>query len=128
MTYTATIDGTKIVDRKSFHDEFRRVMDFFDGYGRNMDAWIDCMSDMFINGGLTKFDLRKEDVFVLKVSATEEFQRRCPEIFSEFIACTAFVNKERDARLFLELCWRHGRNASFTAEYVAPGFGPPAIT
>jgi len=104
MTDTATIDGTKILDWKSFHDEFQGVMGFFEGYGRNMDAWIDCMSDMFINGGLTKFNLRKRDVFILKVCETEEFQRRCPEIFSKFVACTVFVNKERDARLFLELC------------------------
>jgi hypothetical protein len=103
VTYTATINGAKIVDQETFHDEFQRVMGFFDGYGRNMDAWIDCMQDMFINGGLTKFGLSKGDVFVLKVSATEEFQRKCPEIFSDFIACTAFVNKHRDARLFLAL-------------------------
>jgi Barstar (barnase inhibitor) len=104
MTYTATIDGTKIVDWETFHDEFQRVMGFFEGYGRNMDAWIDCMSDMFISGGLTKFDLNKGDVFILKVSETEEFQRRCPEIFSEFMACAACVNKDRnDTQLYLEL-------------------------
>ena|ERR1051326_5392708 len=105
MTYTATIDGTKIVDWETFHDEFQRVMGLFEGYGRNMDAWIDCMSDMFINGGLTKFNLRKGDVFILQIRETKEFQRRCPEIFSSFIACIAFVNKERGfAQLHLELC------------------------
>ncbi len=104
MTYTATIDGTKIVDWESFHDEFQRVMGFFEGYGRNMDAWIDCMYDMFIDGGLTKFDLRKGDIFILKIRDTEDFQKRCPEIFSSLIACTAFVNKHRDpAQLYLEL-------------------------
>lgn len=105
MTYTATIDGTKFIDWDTFHEEFQRVMGFFDGYGRNMDAWIDCMYDMFINGGLTKFNLQTGDIFILKICDAEDFQRRCPEVFSELIACTALVNKHRDpAQIYLELC------------------------
>jgi hypothetical protein len=30
----------------SFHDVFGRTLKLFDGYGRNMNAWIDCMRDL----------------------------------------------------------------------------------
>ena len=39
------VNGAAIVDWDSFHDEFQRAFRFFDGYGRNGDAWIDCMTD-----------------------------------------------------------------------------------
>ena len=45
-------------------------MGFFDGYGRNGNAWIDCMTDMYTNDeykSLTKFNLNDGDAFILKV-------------------------------------------------------------
>ena len=67
-------------------------MGFFKEYGRNMNAWIDCMSDLYTNGqysSLTKFNLTKEDIFILRLENTQQFQTRCPDIFSEFIVCSA---------------------------------------
>lgn len=40
------IDARRIVDLDSFHDVFAEAFGFFGGYGRNMDAWIDCMSSL----------------------------------------------------------------------------------
>jgi RNAse (barnase) inhibitor barstar len=34
----------KIIDWTSFHDVFQHTLGFPDFYGRNMDAWIDCMT------------------------------------------------------------------------------------
>jgi len=33
-----------ITDWASFHDVFMHTLGFPDFYGRNMDAWIDCMT------------------------------------------------------------------------------------
>ena len=38
------IDGGRIVDWSSFHAVFAEGMGFPEFYGRNMDAWIDCMT------------------------------------------------------------------------------------
>src|SRR5688572_7987636 len=38
------IDTQRITDWKSFHNLFAEVFGFPGFYGRNMDAWIDCMS------------------------------------------------------------------------------------
>ena len=38
------LDTRQIKDWDSFHDVFARVFGFPEFYGRNMNAWIDCMS------------------------------------------------------------------------------------
>lgn len=36
----------EIKDWPTFHDVFQRTLGFPDFYGRNMDAWIDCMTSL----------------------------------------------------------------------------------
>jgi len=38
------IPTQKIENAESFHEVFAEVLGFPDFYGRNVDAWIDCMS------------------------------------------------------------------------------------
>ena len=97
MEYSAQIDGAVIVDWESFHGEFQKQMGFFDGYGKNMDAWNDCMRDMYTNGeykSLTKFDLHDGDTFTLVVMNAAQWKRTSPEIYSAFEDCSLFCNSE----------------------------------
>ena len=43
MTRVA-IDTRRVIDWDSFHNEFAEVFGFPRFYGRNMNAWIDCMT------------------------------------------------------------------------------------
>jgi RNAse (barnase) inhibitor barstar len=98
MEYSAIIDGSKIKDLESFHDEFQSSMGFFEGYGRNTNAWIDCMTDMYTNGeykSLTKFNLNDEDRFILKIINSEEWKKSDPETFNAFIDYCIWSNDER---------------------------------
>ena len=38
------IDASRITSWDTFHDVFAKDFGFPDFYGRNMDAWIDCMT------------------------------------------------------------------------------------
>ena len=38
------IDATEIVDASTFHSVFATAFGFPPYYGRNMDAWIDCLT------------------------------------------------------------------------------------
>jgi Barstar (barnase inhibitor) len=87
------IDTRQITDRASFHQVCKEVFGFFDGYGRNMDAWIDCMSYLDEPDGMTKFCLQKDEILHIEISETEDFNKRQPEIFDALIECTAFVNQ-----------------------------------
>ena len=86
------LDTTKIADWASFHQVCKEAFGFPDFYGRNMNAWIDCMSSLD-EEGMTKFLLSKDEILQIKISETEDFNSRLPEILKELIECTAFVNQ-----------------------------------
>ena len=79
-----TIDTSNISDEASAHDTFARTFLFPPYYGRNWDAWIDCVSDDAIIPG--------DSLIILRILQTEAFQQRCPQVLDRFILCTAFVN------------------------------------
>ena len=98
MNYSVEIDGSRIKDFDSFHDEFQAKIGFFEGYGRNLNAWVDCMTDMFTEGeyeSLTKFNLVEGDTFVLIVANSEQWSQQAPEVFEEFVSCCDDCNREK---------------------------------
>jgi RNAse (barnase) inhibitor barstar len=71
----ARIDARCIVSWETFHDVFADVFDFPDYYGRNMNAWIDCMSDL--------------EPVVIQIDHIDSLQA---EIYTALVDCAAFVN------------------------------------
>ena len=105
MEYTATINGANISSWDSFHDEFQKEFGFFEGYGRNLNAWIDCMSDLSTNGeydSLTKFNLNNGDRLILKIINTEGWKKKSPETFDAFIDCCISAN-ENETNFLLDI-------------------------
>ena len=87
------IDGRDLTSWESFHAVFAREFRFFAGYGRNMDAWIDCMSSLDEVDGVTDFRLSDEEGVSLQIRNFAEFYRTSAEIASALVECTAFVNR-----------------------------------
>lgn len=86
----------KINDWASFHDVFQRALGFPDFSGRNMDAWIDCMTSVDAPAdGLTTVTVPPGEVLVLRIYDPFDFRRRCPEQYHALIECSAFVNRRR---------------------------------
>jgi RNAse (barnase) inhibitor barstar len=79
---TVRIDARRILDEKSFHDIFASHFGFPDTYGRNLDAWVDCMGDLKPTGG----------VVALRLDHVDDFARRCPKLFENLLNCCAMVN------------------------------------
>ena len=87
------IDANEIVNWESFHSVFQKKFGFFDGYGRNMDAWIDCMGSLDDpSPGLSDVRLARGSTLTLKLLNIVPFKSRCPDIYDAMIECTAFVN------------------------------------
>ncbi len=87
------IDCRRIKGWSSFHDYFSELFEFPDFYGRNMDAWIDCMTylrdpDVADCG----FQLARDDVCFLHLEHAADLKKRCPEIFEAIVECSAFCN------------------------------------
>lgn len=91
-----SIDCGKIHDWDSFHDEFARVFGFPDFYGRNLNAWIDCMTSLDKpDDGMTRIHAAKGNVLTVQLENVVQLREQNPELYAAIVECTAFVNWRR---------------------------------
>jgi Barstar (barnase inhibitor) len=97
MTGTVVcIDCSRIRDWNSFHHEFAAAFGFPDFYGRNLNAWIDCMTYLDDpESGMTTIHTGKGHVVTLQLENTASFREQHPELYAAIIECSAFVNWRR---------------------------------
>lgn len=86
--------NTELIENwESFHELFSKIFGFPDFYGKNMDAWIDCMSYLDDwKSGMTKIWIDKDDMLIIELKNNEEFKNRCQEIYLNLLECVAIVN------------------------------------
>jgi len=96
QTTVITIPSHRITDWESFHTVFVEVFGFPAFYGRNMDAWLDCMTNIDApSTGLTTISINQGALLALRIDGASDFERRCPEQFRALLECAAFVNSRR---------------------------------
>jgi RNAse (barnase) inhibitor barstar len=94
-----TVDGRQINDWQSFHDVFVVVLGLPPFYGRNMDAWIDCMTNLDDpTAGLSYVHAPEGGVVVLNIANARDMAKRVPEQYAALVECSAFVNWRRMER------------------------------
>jgi hypothetical protein len=92
----ARIEGRNIRDWDSFHAEFHRVFGFPDSYGRNLDAWIDCMTSLDAEeDGMTTIHVAPGSVLGLEIVDAAYLKAEHPEQWDAILECAAFVNWRR---------------------------------
>jgi hypothetical protein len=90
---TAELDGAAIVDAASFHAESRRAFGFPDSYAANMDAWVDCLSYLRDEDGMSTFRLKPNEVLRIVVKNAETMRERAPDVLEEMAFCIIGVNE-----------------------------------
>lgn len=75
------VEGKEIVTWQAFHEFFAKEFGFPDYYGKNMDAWIDCMSEPI-----------EDDIINLVIRDVNYLKSKNREIYDSLIECSAFVN------------------------------------
>lgn len=96
QTLIVTIRADQITSRETFHSAFQGALGFFEGYGRNGDAWIDCMTWLDDpESGLSQVTVAPGDLVAIRIDDAQDFQRRCPDLFGDLIEMAAFVNWRR---------------------------------
>jgi RNAse (barnase) inhibitor barstar len=78
-----------------FHSTFSTVFKFPDYYGRNMDAWNDCMSDLE----------KPVNIYIKNIS---ELKRKNMEIYNAIIESSAFVNYRLKEHAVISLSFYDG--------------------
>lgn len=87
------IDSRRIHDWESFHDVFTNAFGFPGFYGRNMNAWIDCMTCLDeVEAGMTTIHGTSSDPVVLQLDEVDHLPY---EIYEVLVDCAAFVNWRR---------------------------------
>jgi hypothetical protein len=93
------IDASRIVGWESFHDVFAEALGIPVFYGRNMNAWIDCLTCLDQReAGMTRIHAPPGGVVTLVIDHASELSARCPELYDALVECAAFVNWRRIER------------------------------
>jgi hypothetical protein len=96
MNSEVHIRAKDITDWASFHDVFAVALGFPGFYGRNLDAWIDCMSYLDEpESGMTQIQVEPGGQLSLIIDGASGLRDRCPEIFAALVECSTFVNERR---------------------------------
>jgi RNAse (barnase) inhibitor barstar len=90
------IDCRKIVDEESLHSVFDAALGFPGFYGRNMSAWIDCLTYLDDpESEMTSVHVKPGETLTVLLHHAGEFKKRKPELFDAIVECSAFVNWRR---------------------------------
>jgi RNAse (barnase) inhibitor barstar len=99
MNVVVTVNVELVKDSATFHDIFAKALGFPSFYGRNMDAWIDCMTDIDdVTAGMSKVTVDLGSVLTLQLEGVDAFARNSAEQFTALLDATAFVNWRRIER------------------------------
>ncbi|WP_332855078.1 barstar family protein [Duganella sp. S19_KUP01_CR8] len=90
---TAELNGAAITDFDSFHAACKTVLGFPDGYGNTMDAWVDCLSYLRDEDGMSKFRLKPNEVLEIVITGAEAMKAAVPDILEEVTYCVAGINE-----------------------------------
>jgi len=90
------LDGDCMTSWQLFHAVFAKEFGFPSFYGENMDAWVDCMSDLDApDSGMSKIHVAKGSVLTMQISNAKKMKKKAPEIWDAINECAAFVNWRR---------------------------------
>lgn len=90
------IKASGIYDWDSFHDVFQEAFEFPEFYGRNMDAFVDCLTYLDEpETGMTRFIISPGEVFVLTLQGADDLKVRLPDVYMALVESLDSVNKRR---------------------------------
>ncbi|MBA5607208.1 barstar family protein [Duganella sp. FT3S] len=90
---TAEINGAAIVDFPTFHQACQQALGFPDSYTGTMDAWVDCLSYLRDEDGMTRFRLKPNELLDIVIVDAEAMRTQVPDILEEVTYCVAGINE-----------------------------------
>ena len=89
----AQLQGAAMLTKEGFHAESKKAFGFPDSYANSMDAWIDCMSYLRDEEGMTMFRLFPKELLQIVVLDAAVMQEQAPDILEELTYCVAGLNE-----------------------------------
>ncbi|MBC7573551.1 MAG: barstar family protein [Herminiimonas sp.] len=88
-----TLDGAAMTDWAAFHDASQAVFGFPEFYGRSMDAWIDCLSYLRDDDGMSAIRLGPDEVLDIEIANSAAWRAAQPDMLEEVLYCIAGINE-----------------------------------
>lgn len=86
------LDGKTIIDWPTFHQACKSAFGFPEFYGGNMDAWVDCMSYLRDDDGMTRFRLQENEVLTITIANAAALRTAAPDILDDLQFCIEAIN------------------------------------
>lgn len=93
MGRIVSVDCRRIGDWNSFHDVFAEAFGFPPFYGRNLDAWIDCMTSL--DQTFSAVEVTPGEIVMLQLEEAKFLKANQPDILEAILEMSAFVNWRR---------------------------------
>jgi len=90
---SAELNGAAILGWDTFHTESRQAFGFPEFYANTIDAWVDCLSYLRDEDGMTKFRLKPNEVLEIVVKDSAQMRERVPDLLEEMTFCIAGINE-----------------------------------
>lgn len=90
---TVKLDGELLTDWEAFHTVSQEAFGFPDYYGRNISAWIDCLSYLRDDDGMAAIRLNDDELLTIALSGSEVLGQRFPELLEELQFCVDMINE-----------------------------------
>jgi RNAse (barnase) inhibitor barstar len=103
------LNGAELRDWPSFHRECQVKFGFPDFYGRNMDAWVDCLSSLREGDGMSAFTLAEDETLQIEIENSSVLQNQATGILDTLLDCIDAVNErytENGEKVAVELLLR----------------------
>lgn len=88
-----TLDGAAIRDEASFHAASRAAFGFNDHVAATMDSWIDALSYLRDEEGMTKFRLKPNEVLEIVIGNAAAMKAAVPDLLEEIAFCVGGINE-----------------------------------
>ena len=90
---TVHLNGEQLTTWEEFHAQCQGAFGFPDFYGRNLDAFIDCLSYLRDDDGMSKFRLKPNEKLRIEVKQSEVLRQKAPDILAELAFCIDALNE-----------------------------------
>lgn len=87
------LPGVKMTDWDSFHTVSQQVFGFPDFYGRNGNAWIDCLTYIHKGDGMSNVILEGDELLFIHVTDSAVWASVAEEVYLAFLDFVAWVNQ-----------------------------------
>jgi RNAse (barnase) inhibitor barstar len=88
-----TLDGAALRDEANFHAASRAAFGFNDHVAATMDSWIDALSYLRDDEGMTKFRLKPNEVLEIVVANAAAMKAAVPDLLEEIAFCIGGINE-----------------------------------